>query len=247
MLQRAFARDQLTMYDHIASVKMYVRIDPAWPVSTALLALRAASRAASRWPPTTSLGLLFAREHGGEENTHEALDWLRAALGFRDEDRPLEPGDDEPRNVRDVDAPAELARFDRRPQAVGHRLLILPEDSGDARSYQFAVLARFRAHVAVKAAPPHVVLLQGVESVLEPKPKPLDRRQGVVSERRGDFGVEGRVVEVNDLEAERLLRREVIRERALRNTRSLNDVSHAGSVTAFVDNSKAFGEQFFSI
>src|SRR5882724_1954946 len=107
------------MYDRIIRrPRLYVRITCACPLSRVLLALRDASRAATRWPPTTSRGLQRACEHGGEQNAHEALDRLRAALGFRDEDRSLEPGDDEPRSVRDVDAPAELARFDRRSQAV---------------------------------------------------------------------------------------------------------------------------------
>src|SRR5882757_8589109 len=105
-----------------------------------------------------------------------------------------------------------------------------------------------RGEVSVQTAWTHIVLTKVVELPLDPCAQPTKWRQLIVPQRRADVGARHVVVTLDDLESEGFLRNKVIREGALRHTRRLNDVTHAGGPKPpLVNQLQAFREQLFLV
>jgi hypothetical protein len=110
------------------------------------------------------------------------------------------------------------------------------------------VIARLRGEIAEQAAIAHAVLVQSVLGDIDIGGKPLQRRKLIVAQRFPHRVAGPTEIEIEDLQAERFLRRKVIGERPLRNASRLNDVANARACeTALVHDPQAFGQNLLSI
>src|SRR5271163_2036111 len=189
--------------------------------------------------------LPFGLQEGRKNQMFETLERNRAALGLRLEDRALQRCNQEARQLIACGFARDRANLCRGFEAIRDRLAHVLIDGNEALSDNFAMLAGLGAEVAdetsVSPSDPIEILDLGINEGAQAVQRwkrviaksPLDHRAHIVE------------IEIEDLQAERFFRNEVIGERSLRHSRRLDDVAHArAGKSSLVHDTETFAQKF---
>src|SRR5260370_36992088 len=133
--------------------------------------------------------------------------------------------------------------FHRSSQRIGERMADLLENLNDPRPHHSAVLARFGAEVSNESSASPTDPIKILDLCIDEGVQALRRRKRVVAKGPLDHRSDIPEIQIKELKAEGFFGNEVVGERSLRHSRSLNYVTDARArVAALVHDAKALSQ-----
>ena len=178
----------------------------------------------------------------------ESIEGSGAALRLGLKDRALQRRDQKASELVAFGSPRQLANLHRSFQAIRNRLTHLFVYFNQPFPDYFAVVGCFGAEIADQTSILQADLIEIFDLCIDVGPQAFERWKRVITKSRIDRRAGVVEIKIKYFEAESFFRNEVIGERPLRHSRSLDDVADASArEPAPMHDAESFGQNLLPV